>query len=115
MNTEIKIMDVKGCPIEQTVVILEGKWTVLILCELFTGTKRFGELRNGLTGISPKILSKRLRILEKQGIIERTVYSETPPRVEYSLTKLGKSLNPIIESLREWGTQWANLVLSGAG
>src|SRR5882724_10729396 len=98
-------MGVKGCPIERTVNILEGKWTLLILRELFTGTKRFGELRAGLPGVSPKTLAERLRILEKQGIIVRTIYPEVPPRVEYSLTSLGQTLNPIIEALRDWGTQ----------
>jgi len=108
-------MGVKGCPIERTVSILEGKWTLLILRELFTGTKRFGELRNALPGVSPKTLSERLRILEKQGIVERTIYPEVPPRVEYSLTTLGETLSPIIESLRAWGTQWADQVLPIAG
>src|SRR5579871_5466117 len=103
-------MGVKGCPIERTVTILEGKWTLLILRELFTGTKRFGELRSELPGVSPKTLAERLRILEKQGIIERTIYPEVPPRVEYSLTSLGLTLRPIIEALREWGTQWAGQV-----
>lgn len=108
-------MGVKGCPIERTVSILEGKWTLLILRELFTGTKRFGELRAALSGVSPKTLSERLRILEQQGIIERTIYAEVPPRVEYSLTKLGHTLNPIIEALRAWGTEWADQVLPIAG
>ena len=108
-------MGVKGCPIERTVSILEGKWTLLILRELFTGTKRFGELRNALPGVSPKTLSERLRILEQQGIVERTIYPEVPPRVEYSLTTLGETLSPIIESLRAWGTQWADQVLPIAG
>ncbi|MEO8609467.1 MAG: helix-turn-helix domain-containing protein [Chloroflexota bacterium] len=108
-------MGLKGCPIEQTVTILEGKWTLLILRELFIGTKRFGELRTALPGVSPKTLAERLRILEKQGIIERTIYAEVPPRVEYSLTKLGRTLNPIIEALREWGIQWADQILPVAG
>ena len=104
-------MGVKGCPIERTVNILEGKWTLLILRELFTGTKRFGELRSALPGVSPKTLSERLRILEKQGIVGRRIYPEVPPRVEYFLTDLGQTLSPIIESLRDWGTQWADQVL----
>ena len=108
-------MGVKGCPIELTVTILEGKWTLLILRELFTGTKRFGELRASLQGISPKTLAERLRILEKQGIIARTIYPEVPPRVEYALTDLGQTLSPIIESLRAWGTQWADQVLPITG
>ncbi|MBA3871191.1 MAG: helix-turn-helix transcriptional regulator [Anaerolineae bacterium] len=108
-------MGVKGCPIERTVNILEGKWTLLILRELFTGTKRFGELRSALTGVSPKTLSERLRILEQQGIVKRTIYPEVPPRVEYSLTELGETLSPIIEALRQWGTEWADQVLARTG
>src|SRR5215813_2348531 len=103
-------MGVKGCPIARTVNILEGKWTLLILRELFTGTKRFGELRSALPGVSPKTLAERLRTLEKQGIIGRTIYPEVPPRVEYSLTDLGQTLSPIIEALRDWGTHWADQV-----
>src|SRR3982751_1783276 len=108
-------MGIKGCPIERTVNILEGKWTLLILRELFIGTKRFGELRSALTGVSPKTLSERLRILEQQGIVKRTIYPEVPPRVEYSLTELGETLNPIIEALRQWGTEWADQVLPLTG
>jgi DNA-binding HxlR family transcriptional regulator len=105
-------MGLEGCPIERTVTILEGKWTLLILRELFTGTKRFGELRAALPGASPKTLTERLRILERQGIIARTIYPEVPPRVEYALTPLGETLSPIIEALRAWGTQWADQVLA---
>ncbi|MEP7289975.1 MAG: helix-turn-helix domain-containing protein [Chloroflexota bacterium] len=105
-------MGVKGCPIERTVNILDGKWTLLILRELFTGTKRFGELRSELHGVSPKTLAERLRILEQQGIVNRTIYAEVPPRVEYSLTELGQTLNPIIEALRDWGINWADQVLT---
>ena len=104
-------MGVKGCPIERTVNILEGKWTLLILRELFTGTKRFGQLRGALLGVSPKTLAERLRILEQQGIISRTIYPEVPPRVEYALTDFGETLSPIIEALRAWGLQWADQVL----
>jgi DNA-binding HxlR family transcriptional regulator len=96
-----------GCPIERAATILEGKWTLLLLRELFTGTKRFGQLRSALTGISPKTLTDRLRILEEQQIIARTIYPEVPPRVEYALTELGQTLWPIIAALRDWGTRWA--------
>lgn len=108
-------MGQKGCPIEAAVNILEGKWTLLILRELFTGTKRFGQLRSALSGVSPKTLSERLRILEQQGIVERKIYPEIPPRVEYSLTELGQTLSPIIGSLKDWGTQWADQVLTVTG
>ncbi len=91
------------CPVEKAIKIIGGKWTILILRDLFTGTKRFGELRKSLIGVSPKTLSGRLRYLEKEGIVARKVFPEVPPRVEYALTKRGKSLGAIIESMRRWG------------
>ena len=100
-------MGQKNCPVERTVNVIGGKWTLLILRDLFDGTKRFGELRASLTGISPKTLTEKLRILEQEGIVERKIYPEVPPRVEYSLTKHGQTLETIIEAMREWGTQWA--------
>lgn len=105
-------MGVKGCPIEKAVSILEGKWTLLILRELFTGMKRFGELRSELDGISPKTLTERLRILEAQGIVQRTIYPEVPPRVEYALTEYGETLRPVIDALRAWGEQIPEAVLA---
>jgi DNA-binding HxlR family transcriptional regulator len=95
------------CPIERAADVLSGKWTLLILRELFRGTQRFGALRSALPGISPKTLTERLRILEEQGILRRTIYPEIPPRVEYTLTDLGQTLWPIIAAMRTWGEQWA--------
>ena len=95
------------CPVERALEVIGGKWTMLILRELYVGTKRFGELRAALAGISPKTLTERLRILEKQGIVARKIYPEVPPRVEYSLTGRGRTLGPIIEAMREWGAQQA--------
>ena len=92
------------CPIERTLQVIGGKWTLLILRDLFTGTKRFGELLRSLHGISPKTLSERLRQLEAQGIIGRVIYPEIPPRVEYSLTEKGKSLQAILGEMRTWGS-----------
>lgn len=91
------------CPVEKAIKIIGGKWTILILRDLFTGTKRFGELRKSLIGVSPKTLSGRLRYLEKEGIVARKIFPEVPPKVEYALTKRGKSLGAIIESMRIWG------------
>ncbi len=93
------------CPIKKTLSILGGKWTLLILRELFNGTKRFGQLQKSLQGISPKTLSSRLQELEKEGIVARKVYPEVPPRVEYSLTSRGESLKKIIQTLVEWGAE----------
>lgn len=96
-------MGERGCPIERAVGLLDGKWTLLILRELFLGTRRFGELRMTLHGISPKTLTERLRFLEEQGVLARTIYPEIPPRVEYSLTRRGQKAWPVIEALRDWG------------
>ena len=95
-----------GCPVERTLQVIGSKWTLLILRDLFTGTKRFGELRRSLGPVSPKTLSQRLRELERQGLVTRTVYPEVPPRVEYSLTEKGRSLGDIIEAMRAWGERW---------
>jgi DNA-binding HxlR family transcriptional regulator len=105
-------MGAPDCPIERSVRVLDGKWTMLILRELFMGTRRFGELRDSLPGVSPKTLTERLRTMEAQGIVHRQVYPEIPPRVEYSLTPLGETFQPVIDALREWGTQWADEVQS---
>ena len=79
------------------------RWTILILRDLFTGTKRFGEFEKSLNGVSQKVLTANLRSLEEKGIIEREVFPEVPPRVEYRLTDLGKTLDPIIKSMHDWG------------
>jgi DNA-binding HxlR family transcriptional regulator len=91
------------CPVEKTLDIIGGKWTILILRDLFSGTKRFGELRKSLEGISPKTLSERLRYLEKEGIVQKKIYAEVPPKVEYSLTERGETLRSIIVTLKRWG------------
>ena len=103
-------MGLLGCPIGKAVAVLDGKWTLLLLVlrELFAGTRRFGELREALPGISPKTLSERLRSMEAQGLVHREVFAEVPLRVEYSLTPLGLTLDPVIQSLKEWGTAWAD-------
>jgi DNA-binding HxlR family transcriptional regulator len=93
------------CPIEYTLEILSSKWTFLIVRDLFTGTKRFGELLRSLGAVSPKTLTERLRALEEENIITRTIYAEIPPRVEYSLTERGQSLRPIFQAMIDWGNQ----------
>ena len=104
-------MGAPDCPIERSVRVLDGKWTLLILRELFEGgTRRFGELRDGLQGVSPKTLAERLRTMEHQGIVHREVFPQIPPKVEYSLTALGQTLRPVIDSLRDWGILWADHV-----
>jgi DNA-binding HxlR family transcriptional regulator len=94
------------CPVEITLSLLGNKWKVLILRELFTDTKRFGELSRGVTGISQKMLTQQLRQMEVDNLVQRKVYAEVPPRVEYSLTEVGKSLSPILDSMHKWGAEY---------
>lgn len=95
------------CPVARAVRALDGKWTMLIMRELLSGTKRFGELRTAIPGISPKTLTDRLRALADDGLLTRTMYGEIPPRVEYTLTPRGEAAAPIIHALRDWGTTLA--------
>lgn len=94
------------CTVERAADVLSGKWTTLILRDLLSGSKRFGELRYSLAGISPKTLTDRLRALEQQGVIGRTVYPEVPPRVEYTLTEKGHALHTVIDAMAQWGERW---------
>jgi DNA-binding HxlR family transcriptional regulator len=94
------------CPVARTASIVSGKWTLLIIRDLTTGTKRFSELERSLVGISPKTLSERLSALESEGILQRKTYAEVPPKVEYSLTEKGQALFVIIEDMRAYGRHW---------
>jgi DNA-binding HxlR family transcriptional regulator len=98
-----------GCPVEITLRLLGNKWKVLILRELFTGTKRFGELSRGISGISQKMLTQQIRQMESDNLVERKVYAEVPPRVEYSLTETGRSLKPILDEMHRWGQQYQSM------
>lgn len=91
------------CPVSHALEVVVGKWTTLIVRDLLGGTKRFTELRAGLDGVNPKVLTERLRLLEEHGIVERRAYAEIPPRVEYSLTERGRSLEPVLAALWHWG------------
>ena len=95
--------ELPACPVETTLMLIGDKWKVLILRDLMPGTKRFGELKKSIGSVSQKVLTAQLRDMEEKGLIHREVYAEVPPRVEYSLTELGKSLNPILDAMREWG------------
>jgi DNA-binding HxlR family transcriptional regulator len=99
------------CPVAQAVAVLDGKWTILIIRDLLGGVRRFSDLRDSLAGISPKTLTDRLRELEAEGILTRTIYAEIPPRVEYELTTAGHRLRPVLEALAAWG---ADRVLASA-
>lgn len=93
------------CPVETTLTVIGGRWKVLILRELFQGVKRFGELHRSIHGITQKMLTQQLREMENDGILNRKVYPEIPPKVEYSLTALGKSLKPVLDAMHGWGTK----------
>ena len=95
-----------ACPVEVTLTLISDRWKVLILRDLMGGTKRFGELKKSVTGISQKVLTDSLRSMEADGLLTRTVYPEVPPRVEYTLTELGYSLRPILEAMRVWGEDY---------
>ncbi len=94
------------CTVERTLLVIGGKWTTLILRDLLTGTKRFGELKSSLDGIPPKTLTERLRELEDHGVVSRIQFPEIPPRVEYTLTAKGEALSVIIDAMAQWGSQW---------
>lgn len=95
-----------ACPVETTLSLIGDKWKVLILRDLMSGTKRFGELKKSLGSVSQKVLTAQLRDMEEDGLVSRTVYAEVPPRVEYALTETGNSLKPIIDAMMSWGTEY---------
>ena len=95
-----------ACPVETTLTLIGDKWKVLILRDLMPGTKRFGELKRSVGNVSQKVLTAQLRAMEESGLVHRKVYAEVPPRVEYSLTDLGRSLKPILDAMGVWGAQY---------
>lgn len=106
----IKKEELPICPVATTVQLIGSKWKLLIIRNLLERSWRFKELQKSLEGISQKVLTDSLRSMESDGIIVRTVYPEVPPRVEYSLSKLGESLRPILDSMGQFGTYYQNLV-----
>ncbi|WP_295095059.1 helix-turn-helix domain-containing protein [uncultured Catenibacterium sp.] len=103
-----KTKELPACPVETTLTLIGNKWKVLIMRDLLTGTKRFGELKKSLRSVSQKVLTAQLRAMEEDGLIHREVYAEVPPRVEYSLTELGWSLKPILDAMVIWGNNYKN-------
>lgn len=95
-----------ACPVETTLTLIGDKWKVLILRDLLPGTKRFGELRRSVGQVSQKVLTAQLRQMEESGLLSRKVYAEVPPRVEYTLTDLGRSLCPILDAMKAWGENY---------
>lgn len=96
-----------GCPVETAIEIIGGRWKVLILQELFGGTRRFSELHRALVGVSHRTLTQQLRELEGHGIIRRKIYRQVPPKVEYSLSPLGDSLKPVVGVLHDWAEAYS--------
>jgi DNA-binding HxlR family transcriptional regulator len=94
------------CPIQFVLDLLGNKWSILVLRELFGGDHRTHELLSALPGISTKTLTQRLRELEAHGLVERRIYAEIPPRVEYSLTLKGRQIQPVMAALHQVGSQW---------
>lgn len=92
-----------ACPVETTLTLISDKWKVLILRDLMPGTKRFGELKKSIGTVTQKVLTAQLRQMEASGLLTRTVYAEVPPRVEYTLTDLGRSLRPVLDAMEAWG------------
>lgn len=103
--------DMPACPVATTVGLIGNKWKLLILRDIFTGPKRFGVLRKSLEGISQKVLTDSLRALEADGIINRTVYAQVPPRVEYSLSELGETMRPIISAMENFGAAYQEIII----
>ena len=98
----------KTCPVHYVLAYIGNKWAILILRELFEGNRRTNEFLSALPGISTKTLTARLRELESYGLVNRTVFPEVPPRVEYSLTPKGREVQPIMTALQQVGQDWMN-------
>lgn len=98
--------ELPACPVETTLMLIGDKWKVLILRDLLSGTKRFGELKKSVGNVSQKVLTAQLRDMENNGLISRRVYAEVPPKVEYTLTELGQSLKPILDAMQNWGEEF---------
>lgn len=98
------------CPVETTLMLISSKWKILIIRDLLGGKKRFGELKKSIGSVSQKVLTANLREMEADGLLTRTVYAEVPPRVEYELSTLGRSLEPVLKSMEHWGADYQALL-----
>ena len=96
----------QSCAVLNTLQLVGNKWVLIILSRLLEGTKRFGELQKEIETISPKVLTQQLRKMEKEGLVQRKVYPEIPPKVEYSLSQKGKALKPVFLQIIEWGNEY---------
>ena len=100
------VHDPSTCAVAASAEIIGAKWTALLVHDLSEGPRRFSQLEHSCSGISPRTLAERLRVLEQEGIVERHSYAESPPRVEYELTEKGAAMLPIIDAMREFGHAW---------
>jgi DNA-binding HxlR family transcriptional regulator len=103
---KIDLLAVKNCPVTATMNVIGGKWKLLILYLIYNDINRFGKMGMMLKDISKQMLTSQLREMENDGIIDRKIYPEIPPRVEYSLTEKGKALLPVIDKMRDWGSEY---------
>jgi DNA-binding HxlR family transcriptional regulator len=94
-----------NCPAEFTLAMIGGRWKIPIIFHLLAGRKRFSELARAIKGVTQKMLTQQLREMERNGLVERKIYAQVPPKVEYSLTDLGASLQPVVEAMCEWGEE----------
>lgn len=106
MAAKVDVESLPACPVETALTLIGDKWKVLILRDLMPGTKRFGELKKSIGSVSQKVLTAQLRDMEQNGLVHREVFAEVPPRVEYSLTELGRSLKPILDAMWNWGEEF---------
>lgn len=105
-SKEIEDRVFSGCPVGVTLDVIGGKWKGIILYQLLSGTKRYNELRRLQPAVTQRMLTLQLRELEQDGIVHREVYKQIPPRVDYSLTPFGRTLEPIIVAMKEWGEHY---------
>jgi DNA-binding HxlR family transcriptional regulator len=100
-----KVPRVQGCSVERTMSLIDGKWKIIVLYKLLRGTLRFNELRRLIPSITQRMLTHQLRELEADGLVVRTVYAQVPPRVEYTLSVRGRSLEPVLMAMKDWGDE----------
>lgn len=101
-----KSYDIGDCPVARTLDLIGERWTILLLRDLLLrGPRRFQDFQESLPGVAPNTLSARLKSLEDNGLVQRQLYNERPPRLEYVLTEKGKSLGPVVKAMREWGSK----------
>jgi DNA-binding HxlR family transcriptional regulator len=101
------------CPAEFTLALIGGRWKIPLIFHLLGGAKRFSELSRALTGVSQKVLTQQLREMARDGLVERKVYAEVPPKVEYALTPLGRSLEFVVDAMCRWGDSHGRQTISG--